>query len=574
MSDDPKPTLKERIQAKFRFSLATWSACAVGVSLLLVAALAWCLYSLDSSRVAWGAYMTLGRAATLLVLWAVACAVTYLTVRVWMHDLPVTDTRIADGWNAGMQLFSKHGVGLSDLPCFVVLGCPSRYQQDRWCGELGHTPTPSQGPQAPAIDWHLTNERVLLFCRDVGVYGTLLQELAGKNRKSATDDSSADDSTLTASAKLPDTEQIDSGDTDEEPAVGADQLEDEKIEPPAELWAEGNSASSAGDVPSPSGATTTQATLTNRPSTTNEQVAQNNALRSLDRVHELVNDAQRIVPTSDNPSLVAESLTSMQTSECQESLTQLCNRLRSSRFPSCAINGTLVLVESEFLRNTTTTARNLGRAIRSDLEQLRRELGISCPTTVVVSDSQSSDDYVELFRRMTLSQPDCDELGIKFDSEELPGAEAMNSLADRLVNEVESQINGLFRAPDALSQPHNHRLVRVLIRCRRWRQSLRTLMVEACGSISDVSAGAAGTAAAPDRSIVSGLFVAAPGDSAVLRPHRQAVFRRMFAQQNHLDWTSSAKRQDGIQRRVVRALVMISVLLTITLLIQLIVAAT
>ena len=174
MSDEPKPTIMQRIKSWFDLSLAAMAAIVVGIVLLSIAAIAWLIYSVDPNRIAWGDYLTIPRAAGLFALWTLSCITTYFGVRVWMNDVPTGDRRIREGWNAGMLLLSKHGVKLSDLPCFVVLGCATRHEQDLLVGAEGFSTPHQSSSSAPAIDWHLSKDRILIFCRDIGVFAGLL----------------------------------------------------------------------------------------------------------------------------------------------------------------------------------------------------------------------------------------------------------------------------------------------------------------------------------------------------------------------------------------------------------------
>ncbi len=568
MADEQPPTLQQKLAAKLRFSIATWASIVVGATLLALLLVTWGLYSLDASRVAWGIYMTPTRAISLFLLWSAAIGVTYVTVRVWMHDVPLSDHRISSGWNAGTDVLAKHGVSITDLPCFVVLGCPSRFEQDLLVGQRGYSPVHDTTEATPAIDWHLTKEYVLLFCRDVGVYGRLLQQSEALLQQTATQDPSVTSRQSDAVAATPVVNNIGA----EQPAGGSESLR--AVESAGAPDAE-NQQTETALQPETAVATETAIEPAAEGSPEGEPAPQPDAtselLRSIDRASQLVSDAQRVdhhwndVGHQDgdfDPSL----LSSAETAESQEQLAQLCNRLRSQRFPNCAINGTLVMVDSRYLSLSDKMARNMGHAIRDDLQMLSSQLGASSPVTMVVCETESEADYAELFRRTALQPNNTDDplLGQVFDPETTPDAPQLSTLADQTIQQLQSKIQTLFRVPGTLAQPRNHHLVRLLIRGRKWRQSLRTVIVESCSDDDSSDDG---------RSIVSGLFIAALGRSPMVRPHLDAVFKRMLAQQHFVGWTPAALAQEKMSRRVVTTLMATTLMLVIVLLIQLLLIA-
>ncbi len=555
MSDDEKPSIVERLKSRLRFSLAVYAAAAVGISLVLLAALAWLLYSLDPSRIAWGDYMTIDRAVGLLALWVMACFTTYFTVRIWMSDLPVGNTRIREGWNAGITMLSKHSATLSQRPCFLVLGCMTRHQQDSWVGAEGYSTSSDDAGLTPAIDWHLSDDRILIFCRDVGVYGGLLRDADSVGRVPA--------------APAASIEQSDADQSDEtaKPVVDSEAPASDLAESTQEQEADHETSEGETDnlVIAPTSSSPTA--LTTAPVATDTAVkpastAVTDAMRSLDRVNQLVHDVQQvtaIVPREVVPEI--ESLSSVETSACQESLSELCTRLRAARFPHSGINGTLVIVDSSSLEHEES-ARKIGRAVGSDLEQIRSELGVWSPVTMMVSETDYQRDCAELFRRLRIvDKEDSSALGQTFDSEQIPTVESMNALADDAIHQIESRIHRLFRSPRATTQPHNHRLVRMLIRCRRWRSALRSLLVESC-----TPCGASETDTTP---IVSGLFVGSPDPSPITQTFTQAVFDRMVSQQNHLAWTAQQQQRTSRHRRLLKTLTAVTAILTLAMLLQL-----
>tara|TARA_R110002049_G_scaffold4601_2_gene31735 strand:+ start:20779 stop:22608 length:1830 start_codon:yes stop_codon:yes gene_type:complete len=603
MSDEAKPTAMQKIKSYFDLSLAALVSLVVGVILLALAGIAWLIYSLDATRIAWGDYMTTPRIVGLVGLWVLSVATTYFSVRVWMSDVPVGDRRIREGWKAGMKLLSKHGVALADLPCFVVFGCTNRHEQDLLVGADGHGTIHQSSAGLPAIDWHLSDERIMIFCRDIGVYGSLMQNFdasetfatAGSSTTTQTatprreasiaTDADTKDAEKNAASDDANTESDIDQQANQDASSHANAADTQSDDDP-ESSDESTLSPELSDTNSSASAPTLTADPVVKSSGTGTDVAARaetitSALTSLDRANALVRDALVADPQAiDATPLISEevvetpSITSIQATESQALLSQFCTRLRASRFPHSAINGALVVVDAAVVAASNQSARTVGRAIRSDLDQLRVELGVSSPVTMLVAEKEHADDFAELGRRLRIIGQDQDiALGKEFESAELPTVAAMNQLAGDSVRQIQHRIHQIFHTPRSLAQPQNHRLVRVLIQCRRWSDALRALMVESCASAETSHESAS------DAPIVSGLYIAPAGKSSHAASSQKssmltagfirAVLDRMVDQQNHLAWTSKERQRGAKHQWTVNLLRMLTLVLAIAFALQL-----
>lgn len=567
MSDDATPSLKDRLKSRLNVSLAAMVAALVGVGLLVLAAAAWLVYSIDPTRIAWGDYMTLQRGVWLLVLWALSCVVTYVTVRIWMADMPLGDARVRAGWKSGIQLLSQHSVGLNQIPCFLVLGCETRHQQEAWLGSEGAPVSQSTSEGSPAIDWHLSKDRLLIFCRDIGVYGTLLR--SGTSDEHTEQPKSIPDHVAEASALASDANTSEEPVSDNDESSPADSPGDEAAnESAAEPLATGGTPSAVAVAQTQTQTAKAQATSVTH------------AMQSLERADRLVQDAQSIRPMAQPTRAIPDSLSSVLTTQSQQELSDLCARLRAERFPHAPINGTLVMVDSRMIAESGSSpgesGRKIGRAIRRDLDQMQSELGIASPVTMMIAENDHPDDYKELQRRLRMvEQQSSVALGKPFVSEEIPTDEAMNQLANDTIREIENRVKQVFQVPRSLTQPQNHRLVRVLIQCRRWRSSLRNLMVESCAANPvDMSSSHSGGVSEVNAPIVSGLFVASPGDRSSKSNGSKGYFfesvvAHMIDQQNHLTWTSEERQAWRRHQRFATSLMVVTGILIALFLTQL-----
>lgn len=564
---EKKPGLVSRIQSRLHISLAAIVTLIIGVCLIVLASVAWLLYSLDPSRLAWGDYMTVGRSVTVALLWFAVCGLTYWTVRLWMNDVPVGDPALRDGWDAGLKLFSRHGDRLADIPCFMVFGCDSRHHQERWMGEEGHATTPPSAEAKRSIDWHLGEDRILLFCSDVGVFADHGRvTLKSHNQRTALGLAGHSQSAIgpgppsqrvAFQAAPDDSHQADEKQRDdsEDGDTKGGPTDDSDASPNGPATETADSPTTAATMTLPSKAKPALATTT-----------ESDPIKTLDRADALVRSAQtleNLVLEETSIGLPVETNdSSLRTTKAQRTLSQLCHRLRAERFPHAAINGSLFLVESLLLQSDQNLARSTGRAIRRDLDLVRNELGVSAPITIVINDSECSDDFDELSRRLQpLHGTNSPVLGRRFSAEQVPNSEAMHTLAAESLETVEHTVHQALAMPDVLKQSDNHALIRMMIRVRRWKETLETMLVESCAARDGESA-----VAAP---IVSGLFVASPpkpGSSS--GRWIDSVLDHMVQQQNHLTWTEQEQQASARNRLLISVLAVASSVMIFGLIVQ------
>lgn len=225
----------------------------------------------------------------------------------------------------------------------------------------------------------------------------------------------------------------------------------------------------------------------------------------------------------------------------------------------------LVLVEPQHLEGESV-ARFVGRAIRQDLELIQQNAGVTCPITVMVSDSKHAKDYSEYCRRIGINAKKGAEvpqpagnysaiptLGREYNREEIPCQQAMLALVDQAIATVTNRIEDVLSDASALTQPENHRLVRLSIRSRKLLRPLQWLMVESCAALP----------ADANPQILAGLFFSARGTYGLQSNLTAAAINHMYRLQHQLNWNDDVIRQYRGQHRVVRVLQWICVILCI-----------
>lgn len=559
MTDKAKPSLADRIRAALDITLAAKATIAVGTIMWIIAGLVWVAYALDPTRVAWGDYMTWSRATWLLLLWVASCIATYATVRLWMREVPIRNPQMKAGWDAGIQLLADHGKRMGDLPCFVVLGCPTRHQQDKWLRSGGVGAGAVNRDETPAIDWHLRDDCLLVFLRETGVYARMI--LNGDADAAEKPDEHAPNIAVAASNE----EAI----GDSMPPKAPDGAPGDP-RPPEELEAQSPSDDDQDDLiastaeHSASVRQTATLSAATKPSTTSQAALQ--SLKTLDEASLLIKDAQSLM-IAGQPPPIQEPLTSIETTDGQESLTEFCSRLRAARYPHSAINGVLVVVNSRSLGGGEASAQRIGQSVCSDLGVLTDELGVETSVTIAVAEHGHRHDYEELSQRLAANSDVLPLLGRTASPQEHLSSEAIGSLADGMVENIEIQLSELLQASHSTSAPRNHRLLRILIRCRRWRHTFRAALVE-CVSVPRGEMNDRRETTAGGSRMLAGVYLASPDGGTERGTLFDTIVERMVAQQNHLAWTPTSRVAFQRQKAGVHAITLFCVIQFVVLAIQ------
>ncbi len=570
MSDEPTISITDRILRRLHFGLPMLAAMAVGCVLLGVVLFAAVLYSLDPSRVAWGSYLSLGRALVMLGLWGIAIVLTYWTTRFWMMQPAFVEKKIEANWSQGLNWLARQGVNLKSAPCFIVLGCSTRQFQEQVFQQGEHAPLNANAPDS-LIDWHVREDAVYIMLRNVGMYAAVAAKI-----KASTNQLSRGLPMLPAGMAATRIERCEASLhgpwKNAERPVGLEENEvDGEIEslseaPTRHLQKTGLQEENA------SAANSTRAVLTlAEESEQSTAVESHTSFQTLDRLATLVSEVTESFSAQAHSTVMVEEVNetlfvdSIETNQSQCYLAETLKLLGVHRYPYSPINGILVVVDPQNLEGDLM-ARSVGRAIRQDLELIQQNAGVTCPTTVLVSDSKHAKDYSEYCRRVGSKTKSVDGvpdaaaysstipmLGREYNREEIPCQQSMLALVDQAIATVTNRVEDVLSDASALTQPENHRLIRLSIRCRKLLRPLQWLMVESCATLP----------ADTDPMILSGLFFSARGAGGLQSGLSAAAINHMYRLQHQLIWNDDVIRQYRWQQRMVRLLQWACVILSI-----------
>ncbi len=575
MSDESGPKQPERIAKALRLSLAGYVAVCIATGLIVLTIAAWILFHAQPQRVAWGDYVGWRQALALLVSGSLSCVLAYWTVRLWSEDVPARERELEDAWQAGLQAIRKRGLSLKDLPLFLVVGCTEESSQSRFLNQssvrLALPATPS-APNAP-LRWFVAEDRVFLFCSDVGMFSALQSRLAIHAKKNSMQfnwNEFEQGSSMQAVA-----ETVLGCSSDE--SGFADNLELEVEETGSAKVP--THASLTNELQRQIGGTNTaQSTsivTSERPST---EPTSMQALESLASAEALVAKLENADAVPANARTAVESkvlrrsqqnvpvLSSQETIRYQMLLADTCRLLRVARSNAAPINGVIAWVDGPQLMNCSQYSRQCGQALRNDCAQIQQQLEVLAPISIVVDRMQEVAGFTELVRRIGPERAASSALGEALELQQVPDLATVRELSRRSLRTVISSVYKCFQASHEAGQPGNHKLFQLVINCRgRLGQAISSLLVESMATAAQDRQA--------DSSLLSGVYFTASGDKPTQRAFANEVLERVVLQQELLNWTQHRQANEakfGVAGNVLAGLTMSLLALAVG---QLIVAA-
>ena len=333
-------------------------------------------------------------------------------------------------WEMGRTALNDVGVGLSELPLFLILGS-SDSEVERGMMEASSLKFKVEGvPHGEraqySLHWYATADAVYLFCSDVGSTSNLADTWqAGPHAQTW----------RTPQAPL------------------------RRESPP--VVSPGTSAPKRADLSNSIDTANISSAATISPVSIREAIARENVGGRV----EPEPSAARDVPVSP----VAPTNTSnpeIDTSPHSQRLEYLSHLIRKERQPRCGINGVVALIPFEIATAGERALNVLAESVRQDVRTIQRTLELRAPVTAIVTGLEEDLGFSEFVDR--LDDPDlARRLGGRFELQSQPTPQELNVHSDRLCDEFEDWIYDLFRKSGALSkQRGNRKLYRMLSRIR------------------------------------------------------------------------------------------------------------
>ncbi len=222
-----------------------------------------------------------------------------------------------------------------------------------------------------------------------------------------------------------------------------------------------------------------------------------------------------------------------------ERLGHVCHLLERVRDPFCTLNGVLVVTPFGLLRRGPEQVRHLAQATRQDLRTIQKEARIRCPVISLIGGMEHEAGFGELVRRVGTGPALEQRIGMRFEPWNPATRERLEALAVHACDRVEGNVYDLYKMHDGYNKPGNGKLYNLLCRTRTgFSDLLKSYLANAFGQQD------------PDERpmLFAGCYFAATGEIEKLQGFLKAVLAdRMLENQDDLQWTEEAQRQDQLR---------------------------
>jgi hypothetical protein len=234
--------------------------------------------------------------------------------------------------------------------------------------------------------------------------------------------------------------------------------------------------------------------------------------------------------------------------EQQKRFGWLCRLIRTARLPFAPINGVLALLPFGYVQSGKPGVRKvLSDSLRFDLEQVLAALMIRCPVTVLVTDMDEEPGFREFIRRMVRREgPEWVKerrFGSSFPLDIPATPERVQKLSALLGSAFEGWIYDFFHDEESiLRSAGNTSLYAFLGKVRQSVRNLGTIFA----SFANLHPKAVGAAASSAEVIYfAGCYFGGTGKTEERQVFVKRVLEKPIEQQEELEWTATALREDG-----------------------------
>ena len=222
-----------------------------------------------------------------------------------------------------------------------------------------------------------------------------------------------------------------------------------------------------------------------------------------------------------------------------ERLHYICELIQRVRRPVCPLNGILVLLPFDVVQQVMV-AKDIPAAIKNDLDTIRHATQLRCPVTVMVTGMEHEGGFGELVRRVGTSKAKTNRFGKGYDVWNPPTEENIDAFSSHACGAFEDWVYNLFRERDGLAKPGNAKLYTLLCKIRsEVRARLRGILLHG------ISIDAANKDTEDSPPLFNGCYFAATGDTDDRQAFVRNVFEKMIDQEEELEWTPEAWREDN-----------------------------
>jgi hypothetical protein len=212
--------------------------------------------------------------------------------------------------------------------------------------------------------------------------------------------------------------------------------------------------------------------------------------------------------------------------------------IRKARQPFCPINGILAVLPFSFLARGSAHSRELQTATQRDLDQIRDSLQLRCQVIALTGGMQREEGFLELMRRVGPDAAKTQRFGKGFNPWNHPTPEQMEAVAKNACAAFEDWTYHLFGQRGGHERIGNPKLYELLCKIRS----------QVARPFADLLANGFGREPDPDEPLpllFGGCYFAATGDTEDHQAFVRNVFDKLLEQQDFVDWTEPAIRENN-----------------------------
>lgn len=492
-------------------SLPARVAFTVGLLLIICVVISWIIFLRDENSSFFPSLLNYrGYALSLTVLIFVIPFLTYHILWLWIEGDASPFVDIDAAWQAGLAELQRHGLDLSEIPLFLILGSSDPQQEKAIIEACRLSLNVREVPVGPAaLHWYANREGAYLFCSTVGS----LSHLAATAQVAAASRPLSPAGPLGLAPAPP-----------SEDALFKTFLADKGGPPPS--------------MPQDSAPSVSE----RRPPDADEQEPVDNlrgtmliSSGSLRQGMLAGKGRGRSASLGGNRPI---TLSRDDAANEERRLEYLCQLIRRVRQPVCPGNGLLTLLPYSLLARGDSECDAIQQALAGDLGVVARVFMLRCPVTAVVVGMEAEAGFRELVRRVGRDPAANQRFGRGYRLNNLPTVERLQALTAHAAGAFEDWVYNLFRERGSLSKPGNSRLYALLCRIRHTVQQGLSRILSSAFSADSVRD------AHTETFFFSGCYFSAVGESEDRQAFIRAVMQKLPQLQGELQWTEGALRAE------------------------------
>ncbi len=225
-------------------------------------------------------------------------------------------------------------------------------------------------------------------------------------------------------------------------------------------------------------------------------------------------------------------------------LAYVCQILRDARQPLCPLNGALTILPLGTIEAGPREVVELQRAVKADLASIQSELQLRFPVTALAVGLEEDRGFEELVRRVGRERAKSQRFGHRFDVRAVATPSQLKALCARISGVFEDWVYVIFRERGSVFRTGNSHLFGLLCKVRTQLQD-RLVRILCGGFGHDPERSSRGEPVA-----FSGCYFAATGRTEDSRAFVEGVFDKLNEEQDSVEWTKEAIREDRYFRRI------------------------